>query len=65
MALLRIVGVLALPALAGFCFFGFLATYEPPGSRTLRIAYAVVGVACVAGAGVVASGGRWRGGRPR
>lgn len=31
-----------------FCAFGFMATYEPPGSPGLRLVYASVGVASFA-----------------
>ncbi len=41
-------------ALAAFCFYGFLATYEPPGWPTLRIVYAAGVVFCLVG--VVATG---------
>jgi uncharacterized membrane protein YuzA (DUF378 family) len=36
---------------AGFCAFGFLATFEGEGGSFLafRIGYAVVGLACLAG----------------
>lgn len=60
MTLLRIVTSAALLAAAGFCTFGFLATYEPPGWPFLRVAYALVGVALLAGAGLLATGRRGR-----
>ena len=47
MRLVRISAALPLLALAGFCVFGFLATFEPmdrEGQVTLRIGYALVGV---------------------
>lgn len=56
MTLPRIVGVVALLALAGFCVFGFFATHQPPETTArvaLRIAYAVVAVASLAGAGLL------------
>lgn len=44
----------ALLAVAAFCLFGFLATYEPPAHPTLnltfRFAYALLGAAAAAGA---------------
>lgn len=53
---LRIVAAAALLAAAGFCLFGFLATYEPPGWPFLRVAYALVGLTLLAGAGSLATG---------
>jgi hypothetical protein len=53
MNLLRIVAVLALLAMAGFCTFGFLATYEPPAWPTLRVGYAITATACLAGVGIL------------
>ena len=41
-------------AVAAFCLFGFLATFEPtdrPGQfLAFRIGYAIVGIGCLAGA---------------
>jgi hypothetical protein len=37
----RIVVSLLLLAVAAFCGFGFLATFEPPGFVGLRVGYAV------------------------
>ena len=51
--LARVTFAVILIALAGFCVFGFLATYEPPGSPTLRVIYGAVGLLCLAGAGRV------------
>ncbi len=50
--LVRILFALLLLAVAGFCVFGFMATYEPPAdvNRLLRVIYGVVGIGCVAGA---------------
>ncbi len=56
--LTRIVVSTTLFAAALFCLFGFLATYEPPEAKTLRVMYAVLGVACVAG-GVLSTVWRW------
>jgi len=39
----------ALLSVAGFCVFGFLATYQPPGSPGLRIIYAAAGLFCLSG----------------
>jgi hypothetical protein len=47
--ILRILVALALLPIAAFCAFGFLATFEPPGHIPLRIAYGVVGMACLIG----------------
>ena len=48
-----IVSSLLLLAVAAFCLFGFLATFEPtdrPGQfLAFRIGYAVVGFGCLAG----------------
>ncbi len=53
-----ILGSLILLAVAAFCLFGFLATFEPTTNTTqfmmFRIGYAVVGVGCVAGIGFLA-----------
>ena len=46
----RGVATLVLLAMAGFCGFGFLASFEPPGHIAWKIGYALSGVACVAGA---------------
>ena len=47
-------GSLLLLAVAAFCLFGFLATFEPtdrPGQfLAFRVGYAVVDIACLAGA---------------
>jgi len=44
---------LLLLIVAAFCLFGFLATFEPTGNESefmiFRIAYAVIGIACLAG----------------
>jgi len=47
--LARILAVLDLVALAAFCVFGFLASYEPPGSWGARYIYGIAGCGCVAG----------------
>jgi hypothetical protein len=39
----------ALLAIAGFCVFGFMATFEPPGSPALRMIYAAAGLFCLFG----------------
>lgn len=51
--LLALTGSLLLLAVAAFCVFGFLATFEPtnnPGQfLAFRIGYALVGLGCIAG----------------
>lgn len=52
--LMAILGSLILLAVAAFCLFGFLATFEPTTNALLfRIGYAVIGVGCMAGAGIL------------
>jgi hypothetical protein len=50
---MALIGSALLFAVAAFCLFGFLATFEPtdtPGQfRAFRIAYGVIGVGCLAG----------------
>lgn len=48
--IIRIVIALVLLAVAAFCAFGFLATFEPPSHIPLRVAYGCIGLACLAGA---------------
>ena len=48
---LRLWLALMLLPVAAFCGFGFLATYEPPGYPVLRLAYGILGVSCLVGAG--------------
>ena len=51
--ILTVVASLLLLAVAAFCLFGFLATFEPtdrPGQfLAFRIGYGVVGVGCLGG----------------
>ena len=51
--ILTVVASLLLLAVAAFCLFGFLATFEPTDSPgrflAFRIGYGVVGVGCLAG----------------
>lgn len=53
--LFAIIGSFLLLAVAGFCVFGFLATFEPtnnPGQfMAFRIGYAAVGLGCLFGLG--------------
>lgn len=44
----RLIAALALLAVAAFCAFGFLTTFESPGYLGWRVAYAVVGLTCLA-----------------
>ncbi len=50
-----IFGSLPLLAVAAFCVFGFLATFEPSDNATqfiaFRIGYSVIGVGCFVGVG--------------
>ncbi len=54
--LVAILGSVFLLAVAGFCVFGFLATFEPTDRTAefwaFRIGYAVVGIGCLIGTGV-------------
>jgi len=50
--ILKLLGSVLLLAVAGFCVFGFLATFEPlpPAVQwTWRGIYIVLGLACLAG----------------
>jgi len=51
--ILTVVGSILLLAIAAFCLFGFLATFEPtdrPGMFVaFRVGYAVVGISCLVG----------------
>ena len=47
MFLIKLLSALVLLAVAAFCGFGFLATFEPPGSVGFRIVYALIGLACL------------------
>ena len=48
-------GSLLLLAVAAFCVFGFLATFEPTDNAAqfmaFRIGYSVIGLGCVVGVG--------------
>jgi hypothetical protein len=48
--LLRILGSLPLFAIAGFCVFGFLASFEPGNGLQWKVSYAVLGWICLVGA---------------
>jgi uncharacterized membrane protein YuzA (DUF378 family) len=48
MLTLRVVIAFVALAVFIFCAVGFLATFEPPGSRNWRIAYVTVGLCSVA-----------------
>ncbi|HBN79509.1 MAG TPA: hypothetical protein DD473_27545 [Planctomycetaceae bacterium] len=53
--IVAIIGSLLLFAVAAFCVFGYLATFEPtnnPGQfMALRIGYSVIGVGCLVAIG--------------
>jgi hypothetical protein len=51
--LARVVGSLALLAVAAFCGFGFLASFEPPNWIGYQIGYASVGCGCIVGIAVL------------
>ena len=55
--IVAILGSLLLLAVAVFCVFAFLATFEPIEKTTqfmaFRIGYAVVGLGCVVGVGLL------------
>lgn len=55
--LLTIVGSLLLLALAAFCVFGFMATFEPTDQPEIfmafRVGYAVVGIGSLVGMAVL------------
>ncbi len=61
--LARLISVLMLLGVTGFCVFGFLATFEPlPATTqwTWRAIYSVVGIASLAGVAVSLRGSRDR-----
>ncbi len=60
--LVRILFALVLFAVAAFCVFGFMATYEPPADANLplRVIYGLVGIGCLAGAAWLAKPKRHR-----
>ena len=50
--IVAIIGSLLLFAVAAFCVFGFLATFEPTSNAmAFRIGYSVIGVGCLVGIG--------------
>lgn len=55
--LAAILGSVFLLAVAAFCVFGFMATFEPTDRTTeflaFRIGYAVIGVGCLVAVGVL------------
>ena len=51
----RIVGAVFLLAVAAFCVFGFLATFEPPVTGAVRVIYVVLGIVSLVGAGWLVS----------
>ena len=61
--ILRILGALALSAVAAFCLFGFMATFEPT-QRVIapwRIGYGLVGSCSLVGVILILRPGRKRG----
>ncbi len=52
-----VVGSLILLCIAGFCLFGFLATFEPTSNATqfmvYRIVYGLIGLGCLFSVGVL------------
>ena len=48
----RVALALLLFAIALFCGFGYLATFEPPGFVLLRYVYAILGGLCLAAVGL-------------
>jgi uncharacterized membrane protein HdeD (DUF308 family) len=52
----RVLAALVLSGVALACVFGFLATFEPPGSTGLRIFYTIAGLFCLLGVIVIATG---------
>jgi hypothetical protein len=62
--LLTIVASLVLLAIAAFCLFGFLATFEPTDKPVMflafRIGYAVVGIGCLVGTIALIVYGVWK-----
>ena len=53
--LVTILGSLLLLAVAAFCVFGFLATFEPTDKTAqflaFRVGYTVIGIGCLVGVG--------------
>lgn len=49
----RLVIALLLLFIAGFCGFGFLASFESPEFMGWRIGYTLIGVLCLVGVGWV------------
>jgi len=50
--LVAALGSLLLLAVAAFCVFGFLATFEPTSNAMVfRIVYTVIGLGCLVGVG--------------
>jgi hypothetical protein len=51
--LVRIMGALAFLAIALFCGFGFLASFEPGNGWLWKAGYAALGCLCLAGAAIL------------
>jgi hypothetical protein len=52
MKIMKWIIALILLAVAAFCLFGFLATYEPgvASAMAFRVGYAAIGICCLLGA---------------
>ena len=55
---LRVMSAVFLLAVAAFCIFGFLATFEPPGEVAIRIVYIALGTTSVIAAGWLLNPGK-------
>jgi hypothetical protein len=51
--LARILGALALIAIAMFCVFGFIVSFEPGAGLPRRVGYGVLGCGCLMAAGAL------------
>lgn len=52
--LVATLGSIVLLAVAVFCLFGFLATFEPTDNAlAFRVGYTVIGLGCLVGAGLL------------
>lgn len=60
---IRIIAGLAIMPLAGFCLFGFAASFEPGDFHVVwRVIYAVVFLVCLAALGRLVFAKRWQSG---
>jgi len=59
--LIAIFGSLLLLAVAAFCVFGFLATFEPTSDAiAFKIGYTVIGLGCLVGVGFLVANAVWK-----